>query len=188
MSRQYFFGYGSLVNDRTHAYPEPAAATLRGWRRVWRATALREEAFLSAAPSPGTTILGLVAEVPGQDWAALDMRETGYDRQVVSDAVDHGLGAPAHVQVYTVPDRNHRPDRRTPVLLSYLDVVVQGFFQRYGADGVAHFFATTDGWPDRVRDDRAAPRYPRHQSLSGAERALVDAALAALPVTMEKLE
>ncbi len=37
MSDPAFFGYGSLVNLRTHGYDDPRPATLHGWRRVWRA-------------------------------------------------------------------------------------------------------------------------------------------------------
>ena len=30
-----FFGYGSLVNRNTHAYPDARPAQLRGWHRLW---------------------------------------------------------------------------------------------------------------------------------------------------------
>ncbi|WP_200898804.1 hypothetical protein [Candidatus Rhodobacter oscarellae] len=39
---------------------------------------------------------------------------------------------------------------------------------------MARFFESTDGWEALVLDDRAVPRYPRHQPLSAAETALVD--------------
>ncbi|MEM7491215.1 MAG: gamma-glutamylcyclotransferase, partial [Pseudomonadota bacterium] len=51
-----FFGYGSLVNRRTHAYPDAAPFTIRGWRRAWRHTALRPVAFLTAVPDDGAAI------------------------------------------------------------------------------------------------------------------------------------
>ena len=60
------------------------------------------------------------------------------------------------------------------MLLSYIDVVVQGYLREFGERGVRHFFETTDGWEAPVLDDRAAPIYPRHQRLSPDERALVD--------------
>jgi len=177
MTRQYFFGYGSLVNARTHDYPAPRPARLCGWRRAWRPTALRAEAFLSARPCPKESILGLIAEVPNRDWAGLDVRETGYHRHPVSGQVEHDLATAPDVQVYAVPDRHHRPDPQAHILLSYLDVVVQGFLHQFGRDGVDHFFASTENWPAFIDDDRATPRYPRYQTLTGAERALVDSYL-----------
>lgn len=183
MHRQYFFGYGSLVNTRTHGYPDARRARLSGWQRVWRGTPLARQAFLSVEPAE-TDIDGLVAAVPGADWAALDAREHGYDRQGVVGGITHDLPHDAAVQVYAVPDRHHLPQDRSPILLSYLDVVTQGFLHQFGQEGAARFFATTVAWARPVIDDRAAPIYPRHQSLTLAERALVDRHLAALPVTM----
>lgn len=183
MHRHYFFGYGSLVNTRTHTYPDARRARLVGWRRVWRGTPLAPQAFLSVEPADAE-IDGLVAAVPDADWAALDAREHGYDRQGVGDGIAHDLPGDTAVQVYAVPDRHHLPEDRSPILLSYLDVVVQGFLHQFGQDGAAHFFSTTAGWTRPVIDDRAAPVYPRHQSLTVAERAVVDRHLAARPVTI----
>ena len=65
-------------------------------------------------------------------------------------------------------------------MLSYLDVVIQGFIHMHGERGAEEFFATTDGWDTPVKDDRAAPIYPRHQKLTLRERQAVDAGLRAL--------
>jgi len=161
-----FFGYGSLVNTDTHVYPNPQKATLSGWRRVWRRTKFRDIAFLSVFSDVSCQIDGLVADVPNADWDALDLRESGYDRH----PADTDLGA---VQVYSVPERNFL-DGEKIIILSYLDVVVQGFLREFGEDGVQRFFETTDGWDAQIRDDRAGPIYPRAQVLSAAETALVD--------------
>ena len=176
MHKHYVFGYGSLVNTRTHGYPDARPALLSGWRRVWRGTALAPQAFLSVEPAQAE-INGLVAAVPDADWAALDAREHGYDRQGVVHGIAHDLPGDAAVQVYAVPDRHRLPADRSPILLSYLDVVVQGFLHQFGQDGAAHFFTTTAGWDRPAIDDRAAPIYPRATVLSPAERAFVDANL-----------
>ena len=42
----YFFGYGSLVNRATNAYPNAARAQATGWARIWQATAIRQIAYL----------------------------------------------------------------------------------------------------------------------------------------------
>ncbi|MCV2865030.1 gamma-glutamylcyclotransferase family protein [Albidovulum sediminicola] len=167
-----FFGYGSLVNLATHDHAPNTPVRLDGWRRVWRQTVLRPYAFLSAEPAPGA-IDGIVAAVPGRNWAALDAREGAYRR--------HRLGAGAltvpewadTVEIYAIDPAHHAPDVAHPILLSYLDVVVQGFLHQFGAEGARRFFATTAGW-SAIHDDRAAPLYPRHQVLTGAERRLVD--------------
>ena len=173
MADPFFFGYGSLVNRATHDYPEAYTARLTGWRRVWRHTVLRPVAFLTAEPAPGVDIDGLIAAVPGNDWVALDLREHAYDRSPVTE-IRHAVPRPVAVQVYAIPEGRHgRPDQTHPVLLSYLDTVVQGYLREFGEAGVAHFFETTAGWEAPILDDRAAPIYPRHQRLSPDERALV---------------
>ena len=173
---RHFFGYGSLVNRATHDYPAARPARLEGWRRVWVHTPARDLAFLSVRPAMGEVIEGLVAEVPGQDWRALDAREFAYARHPVEARLDSGALA---VQVYAVPGSDAaEPSAAHPILLSYLDAVVQGFLREYGVAGAERFFDTTDGWAAPILNDRAAPRYPRAQSLSPDETALVDAFLA----------
>ncbi len=170
----YFFGYGSLVNRNTHTYPDARLAQLQGWRRVWVRTALRDMVFLSVEPDPGTTIDGLVAAVPGADWDALDTRETGYDRISSGGAVLHDILPSPDMAHYSIAPKNQQQGGDNAILLSYLDVVVQGFLREYGTDGVTRFFDTTRGWDAPVLNDRAAPLYPRHQPLTAPEKALVD--------------
>ena len=79
---------------------------------------------------------------------------------------------------YAVPKSDWRNGGIQTILLSYLDVVVQGYHQQFGKDGVAAFFDTTDGWDTPILNDREAPHYPRSQILSRAETALVDQHLA----------
>jgi Gamma-glutamyl cyclotransferase, AIG2-like len=180
MSAPYFFGYGSLVNCATHDFPNPQPAQLTGWRRVWRHTDLRPVAFLSIVPDPNTTIDGLIAHVPHDDWAALDQREWAYDRIPATNLVRHPIKQDIEIAVYAVPEVRHgAPSARHPVLLSYVDVVVQGYLREFGSEGAARFFATTDGWDAPILNDRTAPRYPRHQQLTTSETAFVDENLAA---------
>lgn len=172
MSDPAFFGYGSLVNTATHDYPDAQRRTLPGWRRVWQQTTLREVAFLSVVPCAESEIDGLIARVPGADWGALDQREAAYRRIDVTRAGDPPTA------IYQV-DPAHHAAHAGVILRSYLDVVVQGYLHQFGPDGVARFFASTDGWHLPVDDDTTAPRYPRAQVLSAAERDLVDQHLAA---------
>ena len=178
MSHSYFFGYGSLVNRATHGYDPAHKARARGWRRAWRFTAERKVSFLTVIRDASCSIDGLIAGVPGEDWATLDLREHAYDRLTATHEVDHPAPAPAEIAIYAIaPERLNLPDAAHPVLLSYIDVVVQGYLREYGAAGAEHFFSTTTGWSAPILDDRAAPVYPRAQRLSDAERAVVDAGL-----------
>ncbi|MFV0492105.1 MAG: gamma-glutamylcyclotransferase family protein [Pseudorhodobacter sp.] len=177
----HFFGYGSLVNRATHDYPGARPARLAGWRRIWCHTPARDLAFLSVRPAEGAEIAGLVAEVPGRDWAALDTREAAYTRHAVQ-AISL-MGVPIQAQVYAVPGGGSTSDRHG-ILLSYLDAVLQGFLREFAEIGVAEFFATTDGWEARIIDDRAAPLYPRAQVLTSRERGIVDTHLAAQGCTI----
>ncbi|WP_435257864.1 gamma-glutamylcyclotransferase family protein [Thioclava sp. FR2] len=173
-----FFGYGSLVNRTTHDYPSAKPAKLDGWRRVWVHVAARPVAYLSVEPDPHSYILGLIADVPGDDWAALDEREHAYARH----PVEAHVGPERHaVQVYAVPSQNRlTPSKVNPLLLSYIDVVVQGFLREFGDPGASHFFATTKGWDAPILNDRQKPIYPRCQRLTAEETGVVDRGLAQL--------
>lgn len=174
-----FFGYGSLVNLATHAYPDPTPATLTGWRRVWCHAKVRPVAFLSVEPCNQTTLHGITAQVPNADWAALDLREHAYLRRDVSDQFKTTTAVYEANPTHTAP-----PSTRHPILLSYLDVVVAGYATLMGDAGPVHFFATTTGWGP-ILDDRANPLYPRAQPLTGKTRDTVDAALKTLAVPVQ---
>ncbi len=173
MNDHFIFGYGSLVNRATHGYEAAYPARLTGWRRAWRHTTLREVAFLNAVPEPGHEMAGLVIGVP-REAPELDSREYAYTRTDVTGWVDHPLAGPVEVNVFAIPQASG--DRRAGhvLLLSYIDVVVQGYFCEYGHDGVRDFFETTDGWDATVIGDRAAPRYPRSQTVEPELTMLVD--------------
>ncbi|WP_299566823.1 gamma-glutamylcyclotransferase family protein [uncultured Sulfitobacter sp.] len=180
----FFFGYGSLVNRDTHGYTNAARAQLKGWRRAWVRTPVRELAFLSVVPDEDSVIDGLIAQVPNADWIALDTRETGYARLPSDRAVHHDLDPATQISHYSVPQETWVADGDHRILLSYLDVVVQGYLREYGAQGVAQFFDTTDGWDTPILNDRTAPRYPRALTLSAQETALVDQHLALRSATV----
>ena len=178
MTSAYFFGYGSLVNRATHAYPRAAPATAAGWRRAWVHTEARPYAYLSAVRAPGHRIEGLIAAVPGGDWAALDQREAAYDRIPDTGNISHMETSVQAISIDAVPPAaSSNIATRHPILLSYLDVVLQGYLREFGREGAEAFVATTDGWDAPVLDDRAAPIYSRHQRLDRADTAFVDAAL-----------
>lgn len=187
MKDPFFFGYGSLVNTKTHNYARTYKAQIQGWTRIWRHTSNRAQAFLSVDPLEGSTLEGLIAHVPDNDWTALDIREQGYARQPLDDhRISHDHDAALDIQMYQVT-QDIQDTQRHPILLSYLDVVVQGYLQVFGPDGVTRFFETTKGWDTPILNDRDNPKYPRHQSLSAAETDLVDSHLADLAAEIEQI-
>ena len=128
-----------------------------------------------------------MAAVPDAAWEALDERERAYDRIPASHQIIHDIGQSPDVVVYSIPDGKHgQPDRTCPVLMSYLDVVVQGYLQEFGEEGARAFFATTEGWDAPILDDRAKPVYARAQLLSAAEHGLVDEMLTSMGVDVIK--
>lgn len=177
------FGYGSLVNRRTHDTPAAWPGQITGWRRAWRASPLRARPYLTVVPEPGAVTWGLVATVPDEGWPALDAREHAYAREPLGEALSHTAPGPLQAVVYAIaPGAHHAPGPENPVLLSYIDVVVQGFLAEFGPEGAAHFFESTEGWQVPVTDDRARPAYARAEALTPEERALVDAGLSGLGV------
>jgi len=176
MTHPFFFGYGSLVNRNTHTYDESRPARVKGWRRQWRHTSLREVAYLTVHEAPGHEIDGLIAAVPHGDWQALDAREHAYDRlHLMGDHVDHDHPEDILVHMYkTSPGNDAHPSVRHPILQSYLDTVILGYINVFGEAGAHHFFETTDGWDSPVLDDRAEPIYPRFVTPSLKEKAFID--------------
>jgi hypothetical protein len=173
------------VNRASHAFAGAVPAQLTGWRRIWRHTDLRPVAYLTVVPDPEAEIDGLIAPVPDADWPALDAREAAYIRAPAAHQVRHPLPHRPEIAVYTIPDGLHAPPSHAhPILLSYLDVVVQGYFREFGTVGVQRFFDTTDGWDAPLLDDRSTPRYPRHQSLTAQEQDQTDQHLDRLGVSI----
>jgi len=182
--KRFFFGYGSLVHKGTHDHNNHAPARLTGWTRTWVATPARALPYLSVIRSEGGAIDGLIAEVPDQDWSLLDEREAAYQRIAIGSDLSHKMtDVPdnSNIVVYSVsPDEQQPVTTQNPILLSYLDVVVQGYHDVFGKGGIDHFFNTTDGWTGSYLDDRIAPIYPRAQICDPRLQADTDARLDAL--------
>ncbi len=177
MSNQFFFGYGSLVNTSSHDFRDISNARLVGWRRVWQRTNLRDFSFLSVHTSDDFSIDGVIANVPDGNWTKLDKREAGYDRIIGSEMIEHTISKADSISFYRIPDHKLANLEKCPILLSYLDVVLMGFLQRFGKQGFSNFFETTDGWDCGILNDRYNPRYPRAQEYESGFYSTVDNAL-----------
>jgi hypothetical protein len=144
----------------------------------------REFAFLTVIPDSECAIDGLIAPVPNADWAALDEREFAYDR-IMAANVSHDLAQDLEIAIYAIAEANlSLPTQENPILLSYLDVVLQGYLTEFGETGAKDFLHTTTGWEAPILNDRANPIYPRHQTLSATETEFVNQALKGLGATI----
>nr|CAA6805266.1 MAG: Gamma-glutamylcyclotransferase [uncultured Thiotrichaceae bacterium] len=172
-----FFGFGSLVNASTHRYEMVAPAQVNGWARAWIDHDLYQHALLSVIPETDTRIHGLMARVPDNNWAELDKRELGYQRYVLNHE-EWSAGTilqpldDSDIQMYKHTDGSFAtPDK--PILWSYLETVLHGYYQVFGSTGVEAFISTTRHWTV-VSDDRDAPLYPRYRPAVGdAAKAVV---------------
>ena len=160
-----FFGYGSLVNLQTHQYLNPRPTTIKGWKRKWVSSSIHDIAFLSVSPCDLTILQGMRASTKNIGWKALDLRETGYIRHNLDNYdMQMYIGDPEYI--------DHKIKK--PILLSYLDCVIQGYYKHFGKQGVKSFFKSTENWDHPILDDRDAPQYPRATILSKFEFNLVD--------------
>ena len=165
-----FFGFGSLVNTGTHRYVPVAPASVQGWKRIWVNSDCYKHAFLSVAPDAHSTIQGLLAQVPNNDWQELDAREVGYLRRELTpqDWFSESTVESAHaqdVQMYVL-QKGEPACPAKPILWSYLETVLYGYYQWFGIAGVEAFVSSTGNWTD-VLDDRENPIYPRYVQAEG---------------------
>ena len=183
MARHYF-GYGSLVNAGTLQPGEVAIpAVLTGWRRTWTHfyQAPREPGrSLSIREDVGCSIAGMVVELQDGALARLDERERGYDRLEIDGAHFDFPDGQQIESIYVYRSHSVMPEdglRTHPILRSYMDVVMQGYRDNFGEQGLEDLLATTDHWQGAVRQDREAPKYPRAVTLRPGEANMFDQAL-----------
>lgn len=95
---------------------------------------------MTAVPGdPSEQIQGLIAAVPNADWAALDERETGYRRIPSAGKVSHGGDPSTDIAHYAVATEDMLMEGDQAILLSYLDVVIQGICNNLVKTALMHF-------------------------------------------------
>ncbi|WP_319410365.1 gamma-glutamylcyclotransferase family protein [uncultured Cohaesibacter sp.] len=199
-----YFGYGSLVNDKTrNAESFGLPVRLRGYRRHWsvweasperKALGLMGAVALSVTANANAFCDGLLIFDHKDHLPQVDLREAHYTRTPIDYGDMTGTqplpeGLDCYIYVGQPPLMN-RADARYPILQSYIDAVMQGFLHKFGQEGVKRFVEETDGWHIPVLGDRMRPIYPRHVSLTDAEMELVDqyvTASGAPKVTLQQL-
>lgn len=177
------FGYGSLVNAATlPAGARSIPGRLSGYRRAWRiagTTPFGPACGLTVEPCEDTVLNGALVVLPKSELPSLDEREWRYDRHPL-DLADFAPETdddpiPDETIIYQVKPIHRRwGDAEHPLVQSYIDCVLRGYFERWGVLGVRHFVETTAGWHIPIRRDRAEPRYRRAVRITAEEEALFD--------------
>lgn len=196
-----YFGYGSLVNRATLRTGVVAAlpARLAGWRRTWRprpdmgptpGVTLPEgltPSLLTAHREAGAAIDGMLVIDRAENLSAVDAREFRYHRRDIglAELAFHAGGSLAaagivqQISLHVYEARTEHPPAAgpSPILRSYLDAVMQGFYREFGADGLHRFVAETGAFDQPIHEDRHAPLYPRAVVLTAGETELFELAL-----------
>lgn len=183
-----YFGYGSLVNVKTLTPgTDVRPGTLTGWVRQWRISGASAGetgvCSLCVIEQDGAAIRGVLASEPKEGLAKLERRECHYDKvdgigaAFACDA--QSLGGPDDMFLFRAKPEFYRwGDEDSPILQSYIDCVLAGFYDFWGEEGVRHFIETTEGWHVPILSDREAPRYPRAVSVAKDQLQMTDDLLA----------
>ncbi|MCV0429392.1 MAG: gamma-glutamylcyclotransferase [Roseibium sp.] len=179
-----YFGYGSLVNvDTIPENTEVTPGRLDGWVREWKVCGEgangRGRCALSVRKKDGVEIRGVMAREPRTRLAELEQREKRYfkveDIGTSFRCEAEGIPGPEELFLFKASPEHRRWGSEThPILQSYLDCVLAGFFRLWGEEGIDHFLQTTDGWHVPVLKDRTSPHYPRSVNLVPELADLVD--------------
>lgn len=182
-----YFGYGSLVNiDTIPADAEITPGRLSGWVREWKVCGEGADGqgrcALTVREAEGSEIWGVMAREPLTRLAELEEREKRYLKVVSVGAAFRCEAAqrpgPQDLFLFrAAPEHNRWGTDTYPILQSYLDCVLAGYFRIWGEAGINHFLVTTDGWHVPVLKDREQPRYPRAVALNPELADLIDAKL-----------
>ncbi|MCV6548697.1 MAG: gamma-glutamylcyclotransferase [Cohaesibacter sp.] len=198
-----YFGYGSLVNDRTRNLQSfGLAGRLKGFRRQWRMRGhFRNKSdpgqsgvtALSVMRDQGAFCDGLLVFDHKDHLPMVDKRETNYARiELALSNFETDFDIPAGVKAYIYIGQSPYDlwaDRDYPILQSYSDAVMQGFLDKFGQAGLERFMQETQGWQVPVVQDRHDPIYPRPVRLDARQEQLFDALLqqqAIQPVALGK--
>lgn len=175
----WVLGYGSLIQQASRVKDAKAALTAlpveaRNLLRAWNhAPDYGPPAcsFLGVRHETGAVCNGVLFAAVGNDLAALDRRESGYERleiprrdlRVLVDESELPAGA-VRFWVYGCSAKRE-PSEDLPFTQSYVDVCLSGCFEIEDADpelkGFARDFVTqTTGWNRHWVNDRLFPRAP----------------------------
>jgi len=169
-----YFGYGSLVNLGSLRTPYISAhrATLKGWKRSWMSQRnMPDMALLSVIKAQDAEIDGLLIIDHTESLPDLDKREAQYSRVALdnNNLILHESQTTVDSKFLYVADQLPSTSEKK-IARSYLDVVMQGYLQQFGEDGLQRFMETTVNFDIHIIEDRDQPLYPRATQLTEQEK------------------
>ena len=189
----FIFGFGSLISSESRSLTGDTGscipAKLTGFQRSWSGafpildSSLPGMTAVSVAEKADGSVNGVLVEIEPKNIPAFDKREEGYarvevpmdkvqlcyDAEATEDASSTTLPSGSTIWVYIAPVTP--PSTTTPILQSYLDVILLGCLE-YGEQFAKDFLLTTAGWEVAHHgcfvNDRTKPAYRRAtQAASG---------------------
>ncbi len=168
--RHFILGYGSLISGESRAKTGETGRVwpvkLFGFERHWSVmSASFGMSSVAVIQAPDKSCNGVLAEVPFEQFPLFDKREEGYHRaQIPAEQLksygDEALPEGTYWIYYT--DDIVEPTQESPIVLSYLDVILSGCLE-HGDAFAEDFLEFTKGWSSPLLNDRQTPRYPRVQ-------------------------
>lgn len=180
-ARQFMIGYGTLMQQQSRQRTHPEIVDVypvmvEGVQRVWGlADTTYGMTYLTAIDDPTASFNAVYYQCTPEDIRQCDQREYSYYREKIDQSRLHALGLSTLMEgdywMYVMPASTITlPTADTPLVQSYIDVVLDGCFQiesQFHLDDFAsQFYATTRGWPDGQEkqahwiNDRIHPRRP----------------------------
>lgn len=172
----YIFGYGSLICPKSRArtgfsskaYPIEVQGIRRNWAVQppdWPATAV------GAIKDDSALCNGVYFQVDDQSLLQFDEREKGYERielnwHMAKGLCNQPLPKTGKLWVY-VGFENNKPTNERPIVLSYVDVILNGCLS-YNESFAKRFIELTGHW-QHLKNDRDNPIYLRAASHQNAQ-------------------
>lgn len=178
----YIFSYGSLahkeVAEVTGRTLDFIPAVLKGYKRNFRVL-VKSNGFAAAGieKAKGEECLGMLVQVPEEEFPKFDERERLYNRIEISKEQFSSLsGEPIPEGVYYlyVPKNPQLPTEEIPLAQSYIDVVISPYLD-LDPELVARILKSMTDLDKLWIEDRDMPKYSRYPT--GLDIVAIDALL-----------
>jgi hypothetical protein len=164
----FIFGYGSLICEdsraRTGASGQAIPVRIKGVERQWNAVYPKfEMSAVGAISNPNGACNGVIFQVPEEEIPKFDEREVDYsriklDREDISAIMQQSVPQ-GNIWVY-VANSPGIPDTKSPIVQSYIDVILTGCLN-INEEFAREFISSTTGWDSPWINDRENPVYMR---------------------------
>ena len=176
-TKQFIFGYGSLVESQSRARTSPTAlyaapanvvGVQRGWFDQVGGVSL-STTYLGAVADPNSSCNGVIFKVTPQQLNEFDQRETGYQRERINPnnvtMFDGSKSAPDGDIWFYANTKKRLASPEFPIVQSYVDICLNGCLEIEATYPLARdaafaetFLKTSTDWSKYWVNDRLYPR------------------------------